>query len=275
MLGFDTGPGGGELDHAARDRPRRRRRLPARAEPVGARPAARRSTSARWRDERPLEPVLRVQPERHVTRRRPLDGGLPQGVRADLPDHARRPGGERAPARARSCRSSATTIPANPLVQVVWNPQGYGSPDLPGNSAQAYYPGDKYVDMVGDDLYDIRGKAEWPAAERLYQRAPVEAVRVPRMGPLGHRRPVVRATDGEVRADAPADEADRVLQREAWLDLRPRVEAAIARRLQAVHRAARGERQPPAETYEPVPALRAAPPAPRRAARAGRGTASS
>src|SRR6478609_2814617 len=69
-------------------------------------------------------------------------------------------------------------------------------------------------------------------------RAPVEAIRVPRMGALGHRRPVVRAADGELRADAPADEADRVLQRKAWLDLRPCVEAAIARRLQAVHRAA-------------------------------------
>ena len=171
-----------------------------------------------------------------------LDGGLPEGVRADLPDHARRPERERAPARAEAARRSRAPIPANPFVQVVWNPQGYGSPDLPGNSAQAYYPGDKYVDMVGDDLYDIRGKAEWPAAERLYKRAPVEAVRVPRMGALGHRRPGVRAADGEVRADAPADEADRVLQRKAGLDLRPCVEAAIARRLQAVHRAAGLER---------------------------------
>jgi hypothetical protein len=59
-------------------------------------------------------------------------------------------------------------IPADPFVQVVWNPQGYGSPDVPGNSAQAYYPGDRFVDVVGDDLYDIRGKAEWRAADELY-----------------------------------------------------------------------------------------------------------
>ncbi len=51
---------------------------------------------------------------------------------------------------------------------MIWNPQGYGSPDLPGNSAAAYYPGDAYVDMVGDDLYDIRGKAEWASAGALY-----------------------------------------------------------------------------------------------------------
>jgi hypothetical protein len=63
----------------------------------------------------------------------------------------------------------ATDVPRNPFVQVVWNPQGYGSPDVPGNTAQAYYPGDKYVDVVGDDLYDIGGKAEWPAAEALYK----------------------------------------------------------------------------------------------------------
>jgi hypothetical protein len=66
---------------------------------------------------------------------------------------------------------AAPTVPA-PNAVVVWNPQGYGSPDLPGNSAQAYYPGDGYVDVVADDLYDIRGKAEWPAAEKLYNAHP-------------------------------------------------------------------------------------------------------
>jgi len=62
-----------------------------------------------------------------------------------------------------------TDIPTNPFMSVVWNPQGYGSPDVPGNSAQAYYPGDRYVDMVGDDLYDIRGRAEFAAADALYK----------------------------------------------------------------------------------------------------------
>jgi hypothetical protein len=63
-------------------------------------------------------------------------------------------------------------LASNPLVRVLWNPQGYGSPDLPGNSAQAYYPGDGYVDVVGDDLYDIGGKAQWAAAEALYGAHP-------------------------------------------------------------------------------------------------------
>jgi hypothetical protein len=55
---------------------------------------------------------------------------------------------------------------------IVWNPQGYGSPDLAGNSAAAYYPGDHYVDVVADDLYDIHGKAEWGSAEDLYNAHP-------------------------------------------------------------------------------------------------------
>lgn len=56
-----------------------------------------------------------------------------------------------------------------PKLQIVWNPQGFGSPDVPGNSANAYYPGDAYVDIVADDLYDIPGHgATWAAAEKLY-----------------------------------------------------------------------------------------------------------
>jgi len=63
----------------------------------------------------------------------------------------------------------AQDLPENPMprVRVIWNPQGYGSPDRPGNRAQAYYPGDAYVDVVGNDLYDIRFKAEWAANDAL------------------------------------------------------------------------------------------------------------
>ena len=60
-----------------------------------------------------------------------------------------------------------------PKVRLVWNPQGFGSPDLPGNSANAYYPGDAYVDVVADDLYDIAGHgATWAAAQKLYDSHP-------------------------------------------------------------------------------------------------------
>ena len=74
-----------------------------------------------------------------------------------------------------------TTAPAS-NVQLVWNPQGYGSPDLPGNSAAAYYPGNAYVDVVGDDLYDQRYKAEWAAASALYRAHPGKPFAFPEWG---------------------------------------------------------------------------------------------
>jgi len=65
-------------------------------------------------------------------------------------------------------------LASNPVshLRVVWNPQGFGSPDVPGNRAAAYYPGDAYVDVVANDLYNIGGKAEWAANERLYDAHP-------------------------------------------------------------------------------------------------------
>jgi hypothetical protein len=60
-----------------------------------------------------------------------------------------------------------------PKLQIVWNPQGFGSPDVPGNSANAYYPGNAYVDIVADDLYDMAGHgATWAAAQKLYDSHP-------------------------------------------------------------------------------------------------------
>jgi hypothetical protein len=60
----------------------------------------------------------------------------------------------------------------NPLVKVFWNPQGFGSPDIPKNSANSYYPGDKYVDVFGNDLYDIGYRAAWDANLTLFKSHP-------------------------------------------------------------------------------------------------------
>jgi hypothetical protein len=62
-------------------------------------------------------------------------------------------------------------LPVND-VQVMWNPQGFGSPDLNGNSAAAYYPGNRYVDIVANDLYDYGHGVEWEANLDLYQAHP-------------------------------------------------------------------------------------------------------
>jgi hypothetical protein len=77
-----------------------------------------------------------------------------------------------------------------PKLRLVWNPQGFGAPDLPGNSAQAYYPGDAYVDVIGDDLYDIRGHgATWAAADALYRAHPSKAFAFPEWGVWGFDDP--------------------------------------------------------------------------------------
>jgi hypothetical protein len=77
-----------------------------------------------------------------------------------------------------------------PKLRMVWNPQGFGAPDVPGNSAQAYYPGDAYVDVIGDDLYDIRGHgATWTAAASLYKAHPSKPFAFPEWGLWGFDDP--------------------------------------------------------------------------------------
>jgi hypothetical protein len=52
--------------------------------------------------------------------------------------------------------------------RMVWNPQGYGAPDIPANSAAAYYPGDAFVDVVANDLYRQSTGVAWDANDALY-----------------------------------------------------------------------------------------------------------
>jgi hypothetical protein len=87
-----------------------------------------------------------------------------------------------------------------PDLKVIWNPQGYGSPNVPDNRAQAYYPGNRYVDVVGNDLYDIRGKAEWAANDRLYRAHPSKPYAFPEWGLWGIDDPAfVRRMGGWAR----------------------------------------------------------------------------
>ena len=76
---------------------------------------------------------------------------------------------------------------------------GLRIPDIPGNSAQAYYPGDHFVDVVGDDLYDIRGKAEWPAADALYRAHPSKPFAFPEWGLWGLDDPALRPAHARLR----------------------------------------------------------------------------
>jgi hypothetical protein len=77
-----------------------------------------------------------------------------------------------------------------PKLRMVWNPQGFGAPDVTGNSAQAYYPGDAFVDVVGDDLYDMPGHgATWSAAQKLYDAHPSKPFAFPEFGLWGFDDP--------------------------------------------------------------------------------------
>ncbi len=42
---------------------------------------------------------------------------------------------------------------AHPRVAMVWNPQTIPNPDIPANAASRYWPGRRYVDWVGADIY--------------------------------------------------------------------------------------------------------------------------
>jgi hypothetical protein len=90
---------------------------------------------------------------------------------------------------------------AYPTLRVIWNPQAAGSPDVPGNRAQAYYPGDRYVDVVGNDIYDIGFRPQWAANERLYRAHPSKPYAFPEWGLWGIDDPVfIRAMAKFVRS---------------------------------------------------------------------------
>jgi mannan endo-1,4-beta-mannosidase len=85
-----------------------------------------------------------------------------------------------------------TSLPENPhpTLKVIWNPQGFGSPNVPGNRAHVYYPGDAFVDVVGNDLFEGSGfRATWEANLALYRRYPNKPYAIPEWGLFGVDHP--------------------------------------------------------------------------------------
>jgi hypothetical protein len=77
-----------------------------------------------------------------------------------------------------------------PTLKVVWNPQGFGSPNVPGNRAHVYYPGDAFVDVVGNDLFEGAGMpAQWKANLALFRRYPNKPYAIPEWGLFGVDHP--------------------------------------------------------------------------------------
>lgn len=75
-------------------------------------------------------------------------------------------------------------LPANPTsrLRVIWNPQGYPVPNIPANRPEAYYPGNAYVDVVGNDVYDFDRRPAWPENDRLYRLYPKKPYAFPEWG---------------------------------------------------------------------------------------------
>jgi hypothetical protein len=97
-------------------------------------------------------------------------------------------GGAAADINARLARLGLPGIGADlavnpfPKLRVIWNPQSHGSPEVPGNTPQAYYPGDAFVDVYGPDTYDDVGSVDWGAVERLYRAHPRKGFAFPEWG---------------------------------------------------------------------------------------------
>lgn len=64
----------------------------------------------------------------------------------------------------------ATDLAANPSsrLRIIWNPLGGGSPDIPANAATRFYPGDRYVDVIGNDMYTSTGVYSAAKNQALY-----------------------------------------------------------------------------------------------------------
>jgi hypothetical protein len=73
-------------------------------------------------------------------------------------------------------------INATPVLTVIWNPLA-GLDSRSKKPAQAFYPGDKYLDMVGNDIFATRnGVASHGANEALYRAHPEKPYALPEWG---------------------------------------------------------------------------------------------
>jgi hypothetical protein len=64
-------------------------------------------------------------------------------------------------------RAEVRGLPKAP-VEVIWSPLPAGSPTVPGNRPRHFYPGSRWVDWAGTDLYS--DNQDWKALTGLYRR---------------------------------------------------------------------------------------------------------
>jgi hypothetical protein len=67
-------------------------------------------------------------------------------------------------------RYAGEDLPTNPpsKLRVIWNPLGGGQPAVTKNAHYQFYPGDRYLEIVGNDLYGAVGQFAQPQNEGLY-----------------------------------------------------------------------------------------------------------
>jgi len=72
-------------------------------------------------------------------------------------------------------------------LRIIWNPLGGGRPVIPANAATKFYPGDRYVDVVGNDMYTSNGIFSAAKNEALYKfaRAHGKTFALPEFGLAG------------------------------------------------------------------------------------------
>ena len=73
-----------------------------------------------------------------------------------------------------------------PKVSFLWVPQTRGAPNIAANGPGAYYPGGRFVDWVGTDLYSRL--PYWPGVPRLYARYPRKPFVFGEYARMGQRR---------------------------------------------------------------------------------------
>lgn len=77
-------------------------------------------------------------------------------------------------------------------LRIIWNPLGGGQPESEANRFYRFYPGDRYLELVGNDIYGAFGQYAGPQNEVLYAFA------------RAHRKPFALPEFGVRGSDYPA-----------------------------------------------------------------------
>ena len=241
MLGISTGGGegggaetitAGQIARGAGDAmPRRAQSVDRSLGEADLHPAAR-------GDERSLERLLRVQPGRLIPRAAEFDRGVPQGLRADLPDRARRPAAvnqrlRRAEASPGHAARSRRTKRADRV-----EPAGLRQPrptrQLGARRTTPATPMSTWSATTSTTSAARRTGLRPSASTSAHPNKPFAFPN----GVCGESTTRASSPDGEVRPLAPAYELLGYYRGRPGLGLRPRHQAPLARLLQEADRAA-------------------------------------